>query len=448
MLLMSVTLAVAAVRLARQNTLVQQMGATEALAAVDTICVDKTGTLTDGTLKLVAVEAADPARPGRRRAGARRPSPPRPASATGPWRRSPSATRPTPSNRRAEVPFSSQWKWSGLTAERLQLRDRRPGRAHARRSPHPARRACSGRSPSTPAPGRRVIAFGEARGGLPVRPGRRAAAAARAAGAGRARGDAAPRRRRDHRVHARAAGRPEADLRRRARDRDRGRARGRRARGRRRDRGPATCPTDKGGLAQAAEHNTIFCRITPEQKKALVGALAERGRFTAMIGDGVNDVPALKQARLAVAMGSGSQITKGIADIVLLRDQFSMLPRAVAEGRRIARNIHRLGRLYLTKSVYAGFLILLAAIFDFTFPFLPAPAHGGRAADDRHPVVRARAGAERGPALPRPAVAGAGGVRVPGRDLDGDRLAALVLYSSTASSAARSTRAGPPRPRR
>ena len=90
-----------------------------------------------------------------------------------------------------------------------------------------------------------------------------------------------------------------------------------------------------------------------------------------MIGDGVNDVPALKQARLAVGMGSGSQITKGIADIVLMRDQFSMLPRAVEEGRRIARNIHRLGRLYATKSVYAGVLILFTAIFGGAFPFLP-----------------------------------------------------------------------------
>jgi magnesium-transporting ATPase (P-type) len=130
-------------------------------------------------------------------------------------------------------------------------------------------------------------------------------------------------------------------------------------------------PTDPEGLAEAANANTIFCRIAPEQKKELVAALRESGRYTAMIGDGVNDVPALKQARLAVAMGSGTQVTKGVADVVLLEDEFARLPEAVAEGRQIARNIHRLGRLYMTKTVYAATLILLVAVPGFVFPFLP-----------------------------------------------------------------------------
>jgi magnesium-transporting ATPase (P-type) len=130
-------------------------------------------------------------------------------------------------------------------------------------------------------------------------------------------------------------------------------------------------PEERRALTETALRNTIFCRIRPEQKKALVSALAEAGRFTAMIGDGVNDVPALKRARMAVAMGSGAQITKGIADIVLLKDQFSRLPRAVAEGRRIARNIHRLARLYVTKTVYAAALIALVAVPGWAFPFLP-----------------------------------------------------------------------------
>ena len=166
-----------------------------------------------------------------------------------------------------------------------------------------------------------------------------------------------------------------------------------------------------------------------------------------MIGDGVNDVPALKQARLAVAMGSGSQITKGVADIVLLRDQFSMLPRAVAEGRRIARNIHRLGRLYLTKSVYAGFLILLAAIFDFTFPFLPRQLTVAAFLTIGIPSFVLALAPERGAALPRPAAAGAGGVRVPRRDRDGDRLAALVLLRRQRLRRHASRRAAPPRRR-
>ena len=177
-------------------------------------------------------------------------------------------------------------------------------------------------------------------------------------------------------------------------------------------------PDDRARLGEVAEKNTIFCRITPEQKKALVTALGERGRFTAMIGDGVNDVPALKQARMAVAMGSGSQITKGVADIVLLKDQFSMLPRAIGEGRRIARNIHRLGRLYMTKSVYAAVLI---ARDVGARPHVPVPAsppdHRGLP-HDRHPVVRPRPRSERGAALSRTPAALARSIRRAGRDRD------------------------------
>jgi cation-transporting ATPase E len=367
-LLMSVTLAVAAVRLARQNTLVQQMAATESLAAVDTICVDKTGTLTDGTLKLVAVESADPPGPAlAERALATF------AASAGERNRTLATIAERypahPEKPTAEVPFSSQWKWSGMTLSGSTYVIGAPDvltKTGALRLPERLQRALEEHTNA----GRRVIAFGEARGGLPSDPASQPPPALEPLALivleETLRPDAAETiaYMRDQQVDlklisgdaretvtavAHAVGVP---------------AEARVIEG-------SQLPTDKGGLAQAAINNTIFCRITPDQKKALVGALASRNRYTAMIGDGVNDVPALKQANLAVAMGSGSQITKGVADIVLLRDQFSMLPRAVTEGRRIARNIHRLGRLYLTKSVYAGFLILLAAIFDFTFPFLP-----------------------------------------------------------------------------
>ena len=185
-------------------------------------------------------------------------------------------------------------------------------------------------------------------------------------------------------------------------------------------------PDDRTSLARVAEENTIFCRIRPEQKKALVSALAESGRFVAMIGDGVNDVPALKRARMAVAMGSGSQITKGIADIVLLKDQFSRLPRAVAEGRRIARNIHRLGRLYVTKTIYAAALIAGRGGPGLGVP-VPAPAaDGGGLHHDRDPVVRARPGAQRRAPVQRAAAAGPAR---PSRSRPGSRCAAASLAS-------------------
>ena len=371
-LLMSVTLAVAAVRLARLNTLVQQMAATEALAAVDTVCVDKTGTLTDGTLSLVSVEVADETQPK-----AAHEALTRFANSAGERNR----TLETIADRYpgkaervlAEVPFSSVWKWSGLTLD---------GRgAHASYVlGAPDVLASTGALQLPPslqrtleqhtAAGRRVVAFAEARGPLPDDPGRQPPPPLEP----RALVVLEEQLRSDAAETIEFLRTQNVDLKLISGDARQTVTAVAHAVGVSREAGVIEgpdLPTDRDGLAAAATDNTIFCRITPDQKKALVGALGEQGRFTGMIGDGVNDVPALKQARLAVAMGSGSQITKGIADIVLLRDQFSMLPRAVAEGRRIARNIHRLGRLYATKTIYAAILILITAIFGFTFPFLP-----------------------------------------------------------------------------
>ncbi len=374
-LLMSVTFAVAAVRLARRDTLVQQMSAIESLAAVDTICVDKTGTLTAGELRLAAVEFADGVDPA---AGAAALG--RFAASAGDRNRTLETIAerfPGEAERvRAEVPFSSEWKWSGLALANGELR-----RLHlrARRTRHPRR----GGGPDPAARSRP-----QARGGDRRRAPRGRLRRVRGDPAGRSRGR---RRRRGWRRlpwwcwrrrcgptpprRSRPCAKQQVDLKLISGDaratvtavayavgvpRDAGVVEGHRpARG------------SRAELAEVALANSIFCRIKPEQKRALVDALVDAGRYVAMIGDGVNDVPALKRARMAVAMGSGAQVTKGVADVILLKDQFSRLPEAVGEGRRIARNIHRLGRLYLTKTVYAGALILLVAVPGFAFPFLP-----------------------------------------------------------------------------
>jgi magnesium-transporting ATPase (P-type) len=370
-LLMSVTLAVAAMRLARQNTLVQQMAATEALAAVDTICVDKTGTLTDGTLELIEVAAPDGAEVDVRRDLGRF------AASAGERNRTletiADAFPGEPQGVASEVPFSSKWKWSGLDLDGSGGR-----RSYVIGAPDVLIGAGALELPpklahvlrEQTASGRRVVAFGEAPGGLPSDP----AASPPPRLEARALVVLEETMRPDAEETIEFMREQEVDLKVISGDARETVTAVAKALGIPEEAGVAegpSLPEDPERLAEVAGANTVFCRITPEQKKALVGALSQSGRFTAMIGDGVNDVPALKQARLAVAMGSGSQITKGIADIVLLRDQFSMLPRAVAEGRRIARNIHRLGRLYMTKTFYAAFLILATALFGFPFPFLP-----------------------------------------------------------------------------
>jgi cation-transporting P-type ATPase E len=370
-LLMSVTFAVAAMRLARRGTLVQQISATESLASVDTICVDKTGTLTAGELRLVGVEYADGIDP---KSG---------AAALGRFAASAGDRNKTLETIAAEFPgtaeavsgevaFSSEWKWSGLSL------DGGSGATYVLGAPDilaesgaltlPPRLA--GKLEAETAAGRRVVAFGQTGEALPDDPGAKGA----------------PRLTPLALVVLEETLRPdvaetiatmraeEVDLKLISGDAKATVTAVAFAVGVSPDAGVVEgpdLPDDPDALAKVALENTIFCRIKPEQKKALVGALVAAGRYVAMIGDGVNDVPALKRARMAVAMGSGTQVTKGVADVVLLKDQFERLPEAVGEGRRIARNIHRLGRLYLTKSIYAATLILLVAVPGLAFPFLP-----------------------------------------------------------------------------
>ncbi|HEX5894047.1 MAG TPA: HAD-IC family P-type ATPase, partial [Solirubrobacterales bacterium] len=322
-LLMSVTLAVAAIRLARLDTLVQQMSATEALAAVDTICVDKTGTLTTGELELVSVDVSDPSE-----AAMAQQALARFAASSGERNRTLEAiaeSYPATGERiRAEVPFSSEWKWSGLTMGRGETYVLgAPDVLIARGSlalPVPLQHSLDRHTKA----GRRVVAFGRASGGLPDNPYSDPPPAVTPLALIVLQETLRP----DAQETIRFMRGQEMDLKLISGDAPQTVTAVASAVGVPADVGVVTgddLPEERPALARVAEQNTIFCRIRPEQKKALVSALADRGRFVAMIGDGVNDVPALKRARMAVAMGSGSQITKGIADIVLLKDEFAKL---------------------------------------------------------------------------------------------------------------------------
>jgi cation-transporting ATPase E len=103
----------------------------------------------------------------------------------------------------------------------------------------------------------------------------------------------------------------------------------------------------------------------------MVGALQSHGHTVAMTGDGVNDVLALKDADIGVSMGSGSEATKAVAQIVLLNNSFATLPSVVGEGRRVIGNIERVANLFLTKTVYSVLLALLVICWQVPYPFLP-----------------------------------------------------------------------------
>ena len=106
-------------------------------------------------------------------------------------------------------------------------------------------------------------------------------------------------------------------------------------------------PDDRDDLAAVLEAHAVFGRVTPQQKRAMVGALQSKGHVVAMTGDGVNDALALKDADIGVAMGSGAAATRAVAQLVLLDGKFATLPGVVAEGRRVIANIERSANLFV-----------------------------------------------------------------------------------------------------
>ena len=124
-------------------------------------------------------------------------------------------------------------------------------------------------------------------------------------------------------------------------------------------------------------------RISPEEKRRVVETLRDEGRYVAMIGDGVNDVPALKAARLAIAQGTGTQMAKSVADVVLVRGDFAAVPAMVEEGRKILRNLQRVTKLFVTKSVFASVLIVSVGTDTDRVSAASAAPHPRRDADDR-----------------------------------------------------------------
>lgn len=133
---------------------------------------------------------------------------------------------------------------------------------------------------------------------------------------------------------------------------------------------------DAGGmtdesLAQAAEHYTVFGRVTPEQKKVLIAALQKRGHRVAMTGDGVNDLLAMRQADCSAAMGNGSDAAKQTAQLVLLDSDFSVLKDVISEGRRVINNLTKSAGVFFIKTIYSVLLSILCLLLNADFPFIP-----------------------------------------------------------------------------
>ena len=358
-LLVSMAFAVAVIRLGQRNVLVQEMPAVETLARVDLLCVDKTGTLTDGTISFVDVLATD----GSQAAGvlgdiaAADPDPnPTMAALAEAF---PVAHAPQVA---ARIPFSSERKVSAVAFS--------DGTAWVVGAPEIVLRADDGTTFEDEATamarrGRRAVVVGAIRfEGVAVGAIEDVQPRYLLEFAENVRPDAADTVQffTDQGVELKvisgdspvtvSAVAAEVGI-------------------------PNTEAIDAAALPPPPEFSAeasaigVFGRVTPERKRELVHAFQEDGRVVAMTGDGVNDVLAVKDADLGIAMGAGSGATRAVSQLVLLDNRFASLPHVVAEGRRVVANMERVASLFLTKTVYATVLAVLIGFVGLAFPFLP-----------------------------------------------------------------------------
>ncbi|MFI5055851.1 MAG: HAD-IC family P-type ATPase [Actinomycetota bacterium] len=358
-LLTSLAFSVAVVRLARQRVLVQELPAVEGLARVDVLCIDKTGTLTEGRLALDRIERIDEdldPEPVLAALAAADPAPNATLLAIG---QNLSATDGWMVER--TVPFSSTRKWGAaafvgqgawvLGAPDILTKDADVAARVAASATTGARVLLLARAPRLdsddlpdelepvalvvladrvrPDAAQTLAYFAQQQVQVKVLSGDAPATVGAITASLGLEGADAP-------VDAR------------------------------------TLPDDDpDALAEALERHSVFGRVTPQQKRSMVQMLQRGGHTVAMTGDGVNDALALKDADIGVAMGTGADATRAVAQLVLLDSTFDALPSVVSEGRRVLGNIERTSNLYLTKTVYAMLLSLAVGVAGTVFPFLP-----------------------------------------------------------------------------
>jgi cation-transporting P-type ATPase E len=368
-LLVSLTAAVSAAKIARRGVLAQQLNAIESLASVSVMCTDKTGTLTEAALRVVALIGADGVTDheletmfGRYAASSSARNSTLQAIHDADLTGDGDASAVTPS---AQVPFSSRRRWSALQlgSDRLVL-----GAPEALLELDPKLRE---RAVAEAASGRRVLALASATGPLPpAAPDAPLPDGLKPLGivvlAERLRDSA------DQTVQFFTAERVALKV----LSGDNPTTVGAIAR----DAGiPAqsaaldgeTLPDTDAALLDAVRAAPAIGRISPEDKARVVRVLTDAGEYVGMLGDGINDVPALKQARLAIAQGTGTQMARSVSDLVLVSGEFSEVPQMVHEGRQILRNIQRVARLFIAKATFTAFLLITVALTTGIFPLLP-----------------------------------------------------------------------------